>query len=194
LIEMFKSGETPQRVRWAVADSLSLPDSALVTKSLVNPLLAEFTSPGGASLPHRDEIRKSLAYLIGLLRLRDERGRNFLVQECLGLEGEEGSKNWDTWITAIVALGRIGAETDKKLLAEVAAGRLKGIDPKQLSPAQRDYVRREAINALANQGDLDVLSPEDRDKLAKKRALSRAYYQAMQEIYWRGVAAARAAQ
>ena len=196
LIEMFKSGETRQRVRWAVADSLSLLDSALVTESLVNPLLRELSSPGGKSLPHRAEIGKSLAYLIGLLRLHDEGARNFLVQECLRLEGEEGSTNWGTWATAIVALGRIAAESDKKLLAEIASGRTKGVELRQLfrQEAQRTYIRREAINALANQGDLDVLSPEDRDRLAKEPALSRAYYQAIQEIYWRQVAAARAAQ
>jgi hypothetical protein len=68
---------------------------------------------------------------------------------------------------------------------------LKGFFPQE---TQRNYVRREAINALANQGDLEVLSREARDSLAKEPALSQAYYQAIQEIYWRQEAAARAAQ
>jgi hypothetical protein len=200
LIEMFRSGETRQNVRWSVADALSLLDSALVTESLVDPLLAKFASTHGAGLPRPAKIKKSLAYLVGLLRLRDERAHNFLIQECLGLEGGKGTKDWSTWATAIVALGRIGDESDKELLAGIAAGRSKGPDLQRFftqeahQEAERNYVRREAINALANQGDLDVLSPEDRDNLAKEPTLSKAYYQAIQEIYWRQVAAARAAQ
>lgn len=196
LIDMFRSSETYQNVRWAVADALSLLDSAVVTEALVEPLLSEFSSPEGASLPNAAKIRKSLAYLIGLLRLRDARAHNFLVQNCLGLEGEQGSKDWSTWATAIVALGRIAVEADNKLLTEIAAGRAKGMDLDLLfsQEAQRNYVRREAINALASQGDLEVLSTEERDSLAKEPALCRAYFQAIYEIYWRQVAAYRAAQ
>ena len=39
LIDMFTGGETPQAIRWSVADALSLVDSAVVTEALVNPLL-----------------------------------------------------------------------------------------------------------------------------------------------------------
>jgi hypothetical protein len=196
LKEMFRSAETRQNVRWAVADALSLLDGARVTEEIVNPLLGELSSPGGTGLRNPAKIRKSLAYLIGLLRLRDERAHNFLVRECLGLEGKEGSKDWSTWATAITALGRIAAESDKKLLAEIAAGRAKGKELQEFFPqeAQRNWVRRQAINALANQGDLEVLCPEDRDRLAKEPALFRAYYQAIQDIYWRREAATRAAQ
>jgi hypothetical protein len=193
---MFRSGETLQGVRWSVADALSLLDRARVTQSVVNPLLDELCAPGGTSLRNPAKIRKSLAYLIGLLRLRDEKAHDFLLQKCLGLKGEAGSKDWSTWATAITALGRVAVESDMKLLAEIAAGRAKGRKLQEFFPqeAQRNWVRREAINALANQGDLEVLSPEDRDRLAKEPALCKAYYQAIQEIYWRREATARAAQ
>jgi hypothetical protein len=196
LKEMFTSGETCQNVRWAVADALSLLDSARVIDVIVNPLLRELGSTGGTSLKNLARIRKSLAYLIGLIRLRDKRARNFLVQECLGLKGEGGSKDWRIWATAITALGRVGDRSDMKLLAEIAAGRAKGRKLEDLisQEEQRNMVRREAINALVAQGDLEVLKPKDRESLANEPALSRAYYQAIQEIYWRREAAARVAQ
>jgi hypothetical protein len=89
-----------------------------------------------------------------------------------------------------VALGRVAAESDKKLLAEIASGMAGGVVLEQLFPenAERDYVRREAVNALANQGDLDVLTAGGRASLAGEPALAKVYYQATPEIYWRGVA------
>lgn len=135
------------------------------------------------------KIRKTLAYLIGLLRLVDTRARDYLVKQCLGIDGGQGSKDWSTWATAIVALGRIAADSDKKLLAEIASGKAGGVDLKTLFPldTQRNYVRREAVSALANQGDLDVLTPESRASLAEEPALAEVYYQATPEIYWRNV-------
>ncbi|MBN2391317.1 MAG: hypothetical protein JXR84_11355 [Anaerolineae bacterium] len=194
LNEMFTSGETRQGVRWSVADALSLLDSARVTQAVVTPLLAELSNPAGTSLRNPAKVRKSLAYLIGLLRLRDKSAHDFLLQDCLGFDGKEGSKDWSTWATAITALGRVAVESDMKLLAELAAGRAKGKDLQAvfLQEVQRNYIRREALNALANYGDLVVLCPEDRDCIAKEPALSKAYYQAIQQIYWRREAIARA--
>jgi hypothetical protein len=196
LNEMFISGETRQGVRWSVADALSLLDSARVTRVVVNPLLDELRAPGGTTLRNPAKIRKSLAYLIGLLRLREKSAHDFLLQECLGLEGEEGSKDWSTWATTITALGRLAVESDMKLLAEIAAGRAKDKALPEIfsQEVHCNYIRREAINALANQGNLEVLRPEDRDSIAREPALCRAYYQAIQEIYWRREATARAAR
>jgi hypothetical protein len=195
LKEMFTNSETRQNVRWSVADALSLLDGALVIDSVILPLLRELSSADGTGLHDVHKIRKSLAYLIGLLRLRDRKARDFLVQQCLGLDGEPGPRDWRMWATAITAIGRVGVEADMKLLAEIAAGRARGADLQTFLPqeAQRNLVRREALTALASQGDLDLLRPEDRDCLACEPALFRPYYQAVHEIYWRREAAARAA-
>ena len=189
LQEMFKV-ETCPSVCWPVADALSLVDRLRVIQSIVKPLLEDTRLGESAS------FRSSLAYLIGLLRLRDEKARNFLLRDCMGLEGEEGPREWKIWATAITALGRIASGSDAKLLAEIAAGRAEGRELDEFFPeeTERNYVRREAINALANQGDLEVLCPEDRDRLAKEPALFKAYYKAIQEIYWRGEATACAAR
>ena len=121
----------------------------------------------------------------------DRNARDFLVKQCLGLEGGQGSHDWSTWATAIVALGRIAADSDKKLLAEIASGTAGGVELKQFFPedTERNYVRREAVNALANQGDLDVLTAGSQASLAGEPALAKIYFQATPEIYWRGVAA-----
>ncbi len=196
LHEMFTGGETLQAVRWSVADAFSLVDSALVTGVVVNPLLEELGRPGSGSGRHPDNIHRSLAYLIGLLRLRDERAHSFLVQGCLGLDGQEGPPDWRTWATAITALGRVAAPPDVELLAQVAAGRLGETDLETLFPeaAQRNFVRREALTALASQGNLALWSSDERCRLAAEPALARTYYETVQEIYWRREAAALAAQ
>jgi hypothetical protein len=195
LIDMFRSDDTRQNVRWAVADALSLLDSVLVTESLTEPLLHELDGPDRAELRQPAKIRKTLAYLLGLLRQRDERVRNFLVRDCLGQEGAAGSGDWSTWATAIATLGRIASEPDRKLIAEIAAGRSNGLplERRLANDTQRNYVRCEAINTLASLGDLSDLSPEDADALAGDPALSAAYYRASYEVYWRKVAASRAA-
>mgnify|MGYP001565668601 CR=1 FL=1 len=59
----------------------------------------------------------------------------------------------------------------------------------------RHLMAREDIqSALANQGNLGVLSSKDRELLSKEPALCEAYYRAIQEIYWRQEVTARAAQ
>jgi hypothetical protein len=197
LSAMFTGAETSQSVRWAAADALSLLDSAHVTQSVVNPLLEEFRSPDPSARKRATKIRKTLAYLSGLIRLRDDRAHDFLVQACLGLEGKKGTRatrDWRTWATAITALGRVGAEQNTQLLAEIATGRARGKDLQAFFPAQdeRNYVRRTALVALADRGNLELWSAEERSQLAQDPALARTYYQAVQDMYWRQEAAALA--
>jgi hypothetical protein len=189
LIDLFTGQATLQAVRWSTADALSLVDGALVAEALVEPLLKTLAAPGAAAGPEMASIRKTLAYLIGLLRLADRRARNFLVRQCLGLDGGETAADWSLWATAIVALGRIAADAEKHLLAEIASGRVAGVDLQQRFPkdVERNYVRREAINALANQSDLDILTPEGRASITSEPALAQVYFQAAPEIYWRDI-------
>jgi hypothetical protein len=196
LNEMFISGETPQAVRWSVADALSLLDAARVSQLVVHPLLEELERPGAPTRAQPAKVVKSLAYLIGLLRLRDGRAHNFLVRRCLGLDGREEPKDWSIWATAITALGRLAAAPEAELLAHIAAGRVGTTELEALFPhsAQRNYIRREALAALANQGNLDLWSAEDRSRLAGDLVLARTYYQTIQEIYWRREASALAVQ
>ncbi|UCC62387.1 MAG: hypothetical protein JSV36_16670, partial [Anaerolineae bacterium] len=191
LVAMFRDEDTRQSVRWPVVDALSLLDPALVTERVVDPILQD-----GVSLGRPDKMNKSLAYLIGLLRLRKARAHDFLVEDCLGLDGDRPLPDWSTWSTAIVALGRIADQSDQGLLAEIAAGRRREVDLGQLFPDEthRTYVRRAAIDALANTGELDTLAAQDRERLATVApdpALSPAYYRAVREIYWRGRSRAR---
>ena len=192
LEEMFLGDGTDMSVRWPVADALSLLDSARVTREVVEPLLGGAGAAPGPS-PRTPGEHKALAYLIGLLRLRSKRARHFLLRDCLGFDGGQGSRDWSVLATAVRALGRVAGEADTRFLAEIAAGRAAGgqaLDTILTDSVERNYVRREAVNALANQGDLEVLSPEDGRRVAQDPALFEAYYRAIGEIYWRREAAA----
>jgi hypothetical protein len=84
-------------------------------------------------------------------------------------------------------LGRIADQSDRELFAEIAAGSRQGIDLQALFPeaTQRDTIQREALDALANTGELNTLAAPERERLATDSGLSPTYYQALRKIYWR---------
>ncbi len=114
-----------------------------------------------------------MAYLIGLLRSNDPQTHQFLLEECLGLKDQRPLHgDSSTWSTAIGALGRIADQSDAPILVEIARGRRQGTQLEKLftNPTQRNYLRQEAITALANLGGLDLLDAHTREELASDPA------------------------
>ena len=195
---MFRSEKTPQSVRWAVADALALLDITQVSQSLTEPLLAELADPlQRKQLKEVAKLRKTLAYLLGLLHHRNYQVRKFLAQDCLGQEGSKGSRDWSTWATAIVALGRIASKEDRALIAGIAAGRVNGAPDasrsrscsrspdSELTCAKRRSTRWPfwAISAK--------LTEDDVKQIAADPDLARTYYRAKHDVYWRQGGTAR---
>jgi hypothetical protein len=159
---------------------------------------------------------KCMAYLIGLLRWQEGKAYDFLVGLCLKASGDARLA-----AVAIDALGRLADQRHKPLLQCIALGRF---DPDSFPPAEAKpdddpcpvglawmakaksedqvYLRRKAIDALADVGDLDTVT-KLRSECRERRmqviegmegetirpdwtpALEQALYRTSEEIYWR---------
>ena len=169
---------------WATAYALATIDLPTVKRAVIGPFLdQEATS---AETAQRQQLRKCLAYLIGLLRDQDTRSHDFLVQRCI-----RNTTDPTLAAVAIDALARLADRRDKPLLERLAAGNPgKGDMPhfKGLSPADQIYVQRKAIDALANVGDANSIALLRESRLDPGRwspKLEEALYRASEEIYWR---------
>lgn len=187
LLEMFTDSEMRQSVRWPVVDALSLLNLTLVRQRLIYPLLDEFDNPDTSTLKRPDKIRKSLAYLIGLLRLSDPQTRHFLLEGCLGIKDDTPLHNWSAWSTAIGALGRISDLSDAPTLVEIASGYRHGVDMRTLfdNDRQRNHIRSEALTALSTLGGPELLDEQIRQRLANDPNFNRTFYRVMRTMYWR---------
>ncbi len=169
---------------WATAYALATIDLPTVKRAVIGPFLdQEATS---AETAQRQQLRKCLAYLIGLLRDQDARSHDFLVQRCI-----RNTTDPTLAAVAIDALARLADRRDKPLLERLAAGNpSKGDMPhfKGLTPADQIYVQRKAIDALANIGDANSIALLRESRLDPGRwspKLEEALYRASEEIYWR---------
>ena len=97
LCDMFMRGDTPQSVRWPVADALSGLDLTLVTEHLIHPLFENFADHDDSELRRPSKIRKTLAYLIGQLRMNEDQARRFLLDECLAIKEGHPAHDRSTW-------------------------------------------------------------------------------------------------
>ena len=187
LIEMFKSSDTRQAVRWPVADALSVLDLTLVTEQLIEPLFQAYARRADTDPDRPNKIRKTLAYLIGQLRMNGAQAHDFLVGECMAVKDGRPVHDWSTWGTAIGALGRSADEADAAILVELAGGSVNGVALQDLFPdlKQRTFLLHEAIAALANFAELDMLDPRVRNQLASNPALVQVFYQTVKSMYWR---------
>jgi hypothetical protein len=86
-----------------------------------------------------------------------------------------------------VALGKIADIQNQPLLAEIAKGKYQGMELRQLfaDEKERNYIRCEAINALAEIGTLESFDREMRKNLTSDPSLIYTFYEAMQRIYRR---------
>jgi hypothetical protein len=185
LIAAFRDPNSRPVTRWAVADALALHDPGWVARQAILPFLDEeiakedgiYDSPAWR---YRASQYERLAYLIGKIRAVEPAARDFL-RRCLFEFRSAGLKG-----RAIQSLGWLYDVRYKELFERIAAGDLGEIAPAG-DFAQDDaiYLRRKAIEALANLGDRDTLTRLREGRASWARELEQAYYETSEEISWR---------
>lgn len=192
LIDAVFRVDTPTDTRWALMDALAQLDPVRVTREVIVPLIEEGAAPW----------YQRLAYLIGKTRTQDPTALAFL-DRCL-----HELKRVDTKAKAIQSVGWLQDRSKVRLLQYVAMGHfdvieqacqqeIKPDDPPdvqavkrgfqlgKVSLQDRQYLRRKAIEALAELGDADTLAPLRDGRVDWDMELRRAFYWASEEIYWR---------
>lgn len=184
--------DTPTDTRWALTDALALLDPVRVTRDVIVPLIEAGAAPWYGRV----------AYLIGMTRSQDPTALAFL-DRCL-----HELKRVSTKAQAIQSVGWLQDRTKTRLLEYVAMGRFDEIeaasrrklrpdsDPEEqalakgfrlgaVSPEQIKFLRRSAIEALAQIGDAQSLDLLREGRVQWDTELRRAFYWTSEEIYWR---------
>ncbi len=184
LVGAFLDPDTDTHTRWAVTDALALLGPATVMHRAILPLLdQEAASQEGLSpevWKRRADWYERLAYLIGKIRAQEPIARDFL-DRCL-------YKFTGVWLKAqaIEALGWMYDRSYKELFERIAAGDFSGVALRQHVPeGESIYLRRKAIQALANIGDRDTLTQLREQRTGWEPELERVFYWTSEEIYWR---------
>ncbi len=178
LSEQFTAPETPQSVRWALADALAMIDARAVTEQVITPALDRLAARDGDAGRDWLAFEKSLSYLVGLVRTPGPRALSFLIEHCI-----DGSNDMRLWLCAMQALSRIGGPDARGKLANIAQNgeRLRtAID----NIEERCRLRREAINLLVEAGDREAIAELRQSPAVQDPALMPAIFQATREAYW----------
>jgi hypothetical protein len=177
---------------WALTDALALLDPAQVTQEVIVPLIESSTA----------HWYERLAYLIGKTRTQDPAALAFL-DRCL-----HELKRVDTKAKAIQSVGWLQDRTKTRLLEYVAMGRFddiekatkqgirtgddaedlalkKGFPLGKVTAEDRKFLRRKAIEALADIGDANTLTLLREGRVEWDAELRRAFFWTSEEIYWR---------
>ena len=184
LIETFFDANTKGETRWAVTDAMTLLDTALVTRRAVQPMLDE-RSARLARIPQetwnsRSKWYERLAYLIGKIRAQEPATRDFL-DRCLFEFPDVGAKT-----RAILSFGELFDRRHKKIFEEIASGDFSKVAVGNgLSEQGATYLRRMAVEALANIGDDETLSRLRGQRSEWPHEVEKAFYWTSEEIFWR---------
>ena len=184
LVATFLDPDTQADLRWAATDALALLNPGVVTHRAILPLLDAGTAEREGLAPRtwkrRADWYERLAYLIGKIRAQTPVTHAFLDRCLYEFTG--------VWLKAkaIQSLGWMYDHGYKDLFEQIAIGDFSNVAlRKHLHEEETVYLRRKAIQALANIGDQDTLA-----KLRAKRTdwcpeLERAFYWTSEEIHWR---------
>jgi hypothetical protein len=184
LVAAFLNPDSSSYTRWAASDALALLDPHEVTERAILPLLDaeafERTDLDPRVWKRRADWYERLAYLIGKVRTPEPIAREFL-DRCL----YEFRGIWAK-AQAIQSLGWLHDQGYKDLFERVAIGDFDDI-PLREHPTSEEivYLRRTAIEALANIGDRDTLERLRTNRTDWCPELEQAYYWTSEEIYWR---------
>ena len=156
----------------------------MVTRRAILPIL-DAESVSKAELDPRTWKRRNhwyerLAYLIGKIRAQGPVTRAFL-DRCL-------YKFTSVWLKAkaIQSLGWMYDRSYKELFEQIAVGDFSGIALREHLPEEEiTYLRRKAIQALANIGDRETLAQLRANRTGWCTELERAFYWTSEEIHWR---------
>lgn len=184
LVAAFLDPDTETQTRWAVTGALALLDPAMVTRRAVLPLLdadaAERQGLDPRTWKRRANWYERLAYLIGRIRAQEPATRAFL-DRCLYQYKSVWLKGY-----AIQSLGWLYDRSYKGLFEEIAVGDFHNIAVRKSLPLEQvTYLRRMAMNALANIGDRDTLTRLRESRADWSAELQRVFYWTSEEIYSR---------
>jgi len=184
LVAAFLDPDTQAETHWAATDALALLDPAVVTRRAILPLLdaevAEREELDPSTWKRRADWYERLAYLIGKIRAQEPATRAFL-DRCLFKFTHVGVK-----AKAIQSLGWMYDHSYKHLFERIAVGDFSKVAlRKRLPEKDARYLRRQAIQALANIGDRDTLTRLRENRTDWSPELERAFYWTSEEIYWR---------
>lgn len=179
LNERFMDAGTPQAVRWAVADALSMMDGRAVTDSVITPYVEQREKQEGEeeAWKMRD---KCMAYLIGLVRPPDALPLDFLIDHCIS-----GSNDSKLWLSAMQALEHLGGPRAVQVLGDIAAGEF-GAAERFEDESERCMLQRAALSHLVEVGDRETISRLRQSKVIQNPALMPALYRAIRAVYWQG--------
>jgi hypothetical protein len=170
---------TPLPVRWAVTDALAMADSAWVNTEVVKPAISR-----AGEHQHDDRAwinrDKCLAYLIGLIRTLDPEAQEYLVDHCL-----RHSADTRLWITTIASIGRLANRYSRQLLVDIASGTFDDQPLTTFVPVPGDciYIRRKALEVLAELGDRDSVLVLQETGLDQDEQLGEMFYWMTATIY-----------
>lgn len=177
LSEQFSATDTPQSVRWAVADALAMIDARAVAEQVIIPYLdgREARDDGREDWLALD---KSAAYLVGLVRPPGPRPLSFLIDHCIG-----SSEDMRLWLCAMQALARVGGPKARSVLANIAQ------NGERLRTAignieDRCHLRREALALLVEVGDREAIAALRQSPAVQDPALMPSIFHATRETYW----------
>lgn len=193
IIRAFLSPKFSDVIRAAAATALTLLDPAVVTQRVLFPLLDAEAAQAQGLPPETWENRRrwypELADLIGQLRIQQPQARAFLYQ-CLNDYPDIELKG-----AALRALGHIYDYSSKDLCETIAlwdAERLKPLArmnlldllnlPASPTPEARDYLQRQALEALYYLGDAETLRRLQCRPTSGSPELELAFYWAIEEI------------
>lgn len=186
LIATFLDPNTGADLRWAANEALTMLDPVVVTERAILPLLdAETAERVGMGLDSRTWKRRAdwyerLGYLIGKMRVQIP-ATGDLLDRCLYKFTGVGLK-----AKAIQSLGWMYDRRYKDLFERIAMDDFSDVAVRDSMPENdRRYLRRKAIEALANLGDQDTLTRLRANRTDWDPELERAFYLTSEEIYWR---------
>jgi hypothetical protein len=184
LLSAFRSVDVAAETRWALADALSLVDPVRVTREAILPFIDRETAKA-VNLPAEAWRRRAgwyerIVYMIGLVKPMDERTDQFLDRCLYGYK--------DVWLKgrAIRAIGSLRRSRYKPLLEQIALGAFEAIPvSRKIKPEETNYLRRLAMETLADIGDEESLMLLREHREGWSAAMEPAFYRASEEIYWR---------
>ena len=189
LAKTFGSCDVEVATRWAVAYAIAIIDLPTVRDAVLLPFFEREKTIYSKGKKKCAPCYKCMAYLIGLVRWQDQKGRDYL-DWCMKETNDSALV-----AVAIASVGRLADQEDKGRLEEIALGNFQSLQElnakiAKAGPDHPDklYIRRKAIEALARIGDagtVDRLRSNRTDPDRWNPELEQALYQTSEEIYWR---------
>lgn len=190
LVAAFFNHELDINTLWSVTDALILLEPAFVLSNVIAPFVDEScrlreTHPEVWENKH--DWNALLVYMIGQIHTSDERARRFV-------EGFLENSRADVTLQgrALAALGSMSAMDRRADLEKIAMGDLTPIaGGSARPPAEKDYLRRKALEGLGRVGTREILNNLRRQRDSWTPEFERTFQSVSEEIQLRTRTATR---